>query len=67
MNKVLYVTTLEMGNICDTWLNDNPHNNGYAHRWIVEDPKDSAYPEMEKYFINNGVQIGETVIVHSVW
>lgn len=67
MKKVWYVTTDELGSICDGWIKDNPHNNGYAHRWIVEDPDDSAYPDMEKYFIVMGANIGETVIVHSVW
>lgn len=67
MIKVNYVTTADLGNIIDQWIKDNPHNNGYAYRWIVDNPSDSAYPEVEQYFLDKGVQIGETVIIHSVW
>jgi hypothetical protein len=67
MIKVNYVTTSDLGNIIDQWIKDNPHNNGYAYRWIVENPKDSAYPEVDKYFVDKGIQIGETIVIHSVW
>ena len=67
MKKVNYITTAELGNIIYQWICDNPHNNGYAYRWIVENPNDSAYPEVDKFFVDKGIQVGETVVVHSVW
>ena len=67
IKKVNYITTHELGSVCDRWIKDHPHNNDYAYRWIVENPNDSAYPEMDKYFVDNGLQIGETVVIHSYW
>lgn len=35
-----------------------------ADNWIKNE---SAYPEMENYFLDNGLKIGDKVIVHSFW
>src|SRR6185369_156906 len=60
VKKVHYITVSELGKIADQWVKDNPHNNGFAYRWIVSEPKDSAYPEIEQYFLNQGVLLNET-------
>ena len=67
MKKVSYITTHELGKVADKWLKDNPHNNGYAYRWLVALPTDSAYPEIEQYFLDNGLSVDETVLIHSIW
>lgn len=67
MEKVNYITTSELGSIVDQWIKDNPHNNGYAHEWTVIEPNDSAYPEIENYFLDKGIKIGEKIIIHSFW
>lgn len=67
IKKVWYVTTHDLGKIADKWIDENPHNNGYCHRWIITEPEKSAYPEIENYLLSNGLKIGDTVIVHSFW
>ncbi len=51
----------------ERFQDDNNHDNGHAFSWFVNDPKDSAYPGFDEYFINNGLNIGERVIIHSTW
>ena len=36
---------------------------------IDEDSMDDngSYPEIDRYFIDNGLQIGDKVVIHSVW
>lgn len=67
MKTVKYVTTHELGKVADNWIKNNPHNNNYAIEWEVIEPNESAYPEMENYFLDNGLKIGDKVIVHSFW
>ena len=67
MKKVWYITTGELGKLADNWIKDNPHNNGYAVVWDVMEAEDSAYPEVENYFLSIGLNIGDEIIVHSIW
>ena len=67
MEKVNYFKVSELGDIANKWYKNNPHNNGYAIRWIVTRPEESAYPEMESYFIEKGIEINQYVILHSTW
>ena len=67
MDKFYYLELGELGKVADRWSNDNPHNNGYAIKWEVLDPEESAYPEMENYLLSLGLKIGDIVIIHSVW
>ena len=67
MNQVNYITTKELGKVIDNWIKANPHNSGYAEMWEVINPKDSAYPEIEEYFLNQGLNIGDKVLIHSYW
>ncbi len=67
MKKVNYITTSELGDICNDWVKNNPHNNGYAIEWEILEPEESGYPDIETYFITIGLKVGDSVIVHSVW
>jgi hypothetical protein len=67
MKKILYVTTGDLGKIADKWIKENPHNNGYAVKWQVIEPEESAYPEIENFLLSNGLNIGDEAILHSVW
>ncbi len=50
----------------EEWVSDNDHNNGYAYSWKVGED-DTAYPLLDKYFINNGLIKDDIVIVHCLW
>jgi len=67
MEKIWYVTTHELGSLADGFIRDNPHSNGYAIKWEVINPAHSAYPELENYFLAQGLKFGDEVIVHSKW
>jgi hypothetical protein len=67
MEKLYYIELSELGEIADKWIEDNPHNNGYAKKWYVLEPDESAYPEIENYLLSLGLKVGEKVILHSVW
>lgn len=67
MEKIWYLTTNDLGKLANNWIKDNPHNNGYAIKWSVLDPNESAYPEIDNYFLSNGLNIDDKVIIHSVW
>lgn len=45
----------------------NGYNNGHAINWLVNDPKDAAYPDIDKYFISQGLSINDLVIIHDTW
>ena len=50
------------------WIDNHPHNNGYAAWWVVMDPNDdAAYPKVEQYFLDNGLKVGDAGLVHSEW
>tara|TARA_R110000772_G_scaffold20466_2_gene56736 strand:- start:53167 stop:53451 length:285 start_codon:yes stop_codon:yes gene_type:complete len=53
----------------EQFFNDNPHNNGHAYKWNIEDPEDGDYsfPEISQYFIDNGLHMGDQVIIHCEW
>ena len=52
----------------EDFINHNPHNSGYATWWEILDPNDdAAYPKIEQYFLDNGLTVGDTVLVHSEW
>lgn len=67
MKKVWYITTDKLGTLIEKWINDNPHNNGYAVEWEIIDPNESGYPEIEKYFLSEGLKLGDKIIIHSKW
>lgn len=71
LKKVWYIDLYDLGEASDEevdeWINEHPHSNGYAYRWIVIDPNDSAYPKIDQYFLDNGLKIGDEIIVHSEW
>jgi aminoglycoside N3'-acetyltransferase len=72
LEKVWYIDLYDLREASDEeveeWTNDHPHSNGYAARWEVMDPKDdAAYPKIEQYFLDNGLKVGDIVIVHSEW
>ena len=71
LKKVWYIDLYDLGEASeeevDEWTNDHPHSNGYAYRWIVIYPNDSAYPKIDQYFLDNGLKIGDEIIVHSEW
>lgn len=69
LKKVWYVDLGELRHLKDVERleDDNPHNNGHAFSWRVNDPKDSAYPELDTFFLDNGLSINELVIMHSTW
>lgn len=52
--------------IIQKWIDDNPHNNGYAKIFTVMND-DSAYPEMDEFFIDNGLEVGDEVVIHCTW
>ncbi len=71
LKKVWYIDLYDLRMASDEeveeWTNDYPHSNGYAYRWEVIDPNDSAYPKIDQYFLDNGLKMGDEVIVHSEW
>lgn len=67
IEKIYYITTLQLGNLADDWIKANPHNNGFALAYFVEDSTNPIYPEMNQYFLDNGLEVGEEVLIHSFW
>ena len=76
LEKVWYIDVYDLREASDeeveNWTNDNPHSNGYAVRWQVLDPNDvgykkSSYPKIEQFFLDNGLKVGDIVMVHSSW
>lgn len=52
----------------DKWATkDEPHNNGYARWWHVEEQNEAAYPAINKYLLDQGLSVGDKVLVHSSW
>lgn len=52
------------------WIDDHPHNNGYADWFEVFDPEfnnEYAYHLINKFFLENGAVIGEKILIHSNW
>ena len=73
MKKVNYITTTEIpNNILKNFIDDNPHHNGHCFIYVIMDHSitgdhGSAYPEIDQYFINQGLKIGEEIFIHSIW
>lgn len=49
------------------FIDDNPHNNGMAWWYTIEDPDGSAYPEVDIYLIGCSLNIGDNILLHSQW
>lgn len=71
IRQVLYIDLYDLREASneevENWINDNPHNSGFAKWWVVLDPNDAAYPKIEQYFLDNGLKVGDKVLVHSEW
>ena len=70
LKKVWYVNIEDLRQYApddvEKFINDNNHNNGHAFNWYV-DTEDSAYPQIDQYFVSQGIEVGEKVLVHSTW
>jgi hypothetical protein len=54
----------------EEFVHNNDHNNGWAYTWYIYDPKlnhEYSYNAINDYFISLGLEIGDTVIIHSKW
>lgn len=49
----------------ERWAIQDAHSNGKAVRFRIEE--DPAYPIINQYLIDQGIEEGEFVIVHSEW
>lgn len=66
--KLYYFKTSDLSKeAIEEWKGYSDHNNGYAVKWLVVEPEQSGYPEIEKFFISKGIKIGEEVVLHSTW
>lgn len=72
IRQVLYIDLYDLRQASneevEDWIDHHPHNSGYAFWWEVLDPNDdAAYPKIEQYFLDNGLKVGDKVLVHSEW
>mgnify|MGYP003478435981 FL=1 len=72
LDKVWYIPVNDLRKASneevEEWMDNHPHNNGYAFWWEILDPNDdAAYPKIEQYFLDNGLKVGDAVLVHSEW
>ena len=51
----------------EEWSAYDGHSNGHAIHWRVENQGDAAYPIINQYFLDQGLEVGERVIVHDSW
>ena len=72
LEKVWYIDLYDLREASneevEDFINHHPHNSGYATWWEVLGPNnDAAYPKIEQYFLDNGLKVGDKVLVHSEW
>lgn len=72
LEKVWYIDLYDLREASneevEDFINAHPHNSGYATWWEILDPNDdAAYPKIEQYFLDNGLKVGDKVLVHSEW
>ena len=72
LEKVWYIDLYDLREASneevEDFINHHPPNSGYATWWEVLGPNnDAAYPKIEQYFLDNGLKVGDKVLVHSEW
>lgn len=72
LEKVWYIDLYDLREASneevEDFINHHPHNSGYATWWEVLVPNnDAAYPKIDQYFLDNGLKVGDKVLVHSEW
>lgn len=61
-----YFKTSDLLTIANNWIEEFKPTPGFAANWEVTDPNISAFPEMENFFLNQGFNLGEIIILHHI-